>query len=156
MAAKKRAAKPGPAKRPQRPAASKPPAVGYSQRSRVDKLGVKPGHRLALLGVDDPAIRAELAERTSNVIEGRAPARADVVLLGVKALHDLDRLVALRERIAPDGMIWAIWTKGRAELKEDHVRRAALANGLVDVKVIAFSETLSGLKLVIPVAMRKR
>lgn len=31
---------------------------------------------------------------------------------------------------------------------------AAIAQGLVDIKVIAFSGTLSGLKLVIPLARR--
>ena len=37
---------------------------------------------------------------------------------------------------------------------EDDVRAAAFEADLVDVKVIAFSETLSALKLVIPLAKR--
>ena len=65
------------------------------------------------------------------------------------------RLAALRGGLAETGAIWVVWTKGRKALTEDHVRRAALAQGLVDVKVMAFSDELSGLKLVIPVAMRR-
>jgi hypothetical protein len=51
-------------------------------------------------------------------------------------------------------MIWAIWPKGQKHIKEDMIRAAALEQDLVDVKVIAFSEALSGLKLVIPLARR--
>lgn len=39
-------------------------------------------------------------------------------------------------------------------VKPDMVRAAALAQDLVDAEVIAFSETLSGLALVIQVAKR--
>ena len=51
-------------------------------------------------------------------------------------------------------MIWAVWPKGRKKLREDDVRGYALAQGLVDVKVVSFSETLSGLKLMIPRKLR--
>jgi len=47
-----------------------------------------------------------------------------------------------------------VWPKGQAHIKEGMIREAALAQGLVDVKVCAFSGTLSALKLVIPVARR--
>lgn len=149
------------AARPKREAGARPaatpaaaPRAGYSERSRVDKLGVKPGMRVALLGIEDDFIRAELAARTDDVSEGRAKPGTSMILFGVGTTAGLRRLTALRKSIARDGAIWAVWRKGRPELKEDHVRAAALAQGLVDVKVIAFSETLSALKLVIPVARR--
>ena len=56
----------------------------------------------------------------------------------------------------PAGAIWVVWPKGRKELREDDVRNAAKAQGLVDIKVMSFSETLSALKLVIPVAERPK
>ena len=49
-----------------------------------------------------------------------------------------------------------IWPKGRKEFREDDVRAAGPDAGLVDVKVVAFSETLSGLKMMIPVAQRPK
>ena len=153
----KRAAKPAakPKRRaaPPRPAGAAPP-VGYSQRSRIDKLGLKPGMRVAIIAVDDPWIRGELAERTEDVSEARPKAHTDLVLFGVNDVASLARLAALERTIARNGMIWAVWPKGRKHIREDDVRRAALAHGLVDVKVMAFSETLSGLKLVIPLARR--
>ena len=130
------------------------PQAGYSRRSRLDKLGVKDGMRVAILGVDDALIRRELAERTDDVSEGRAKKDTALILFGVESVKGLARLAALAKTIRRDGCIWAVWTKGRKEFREDDIRAWALAHDLVDVKVMAFSETLSGLKLVIPVAKR--
>jgi hypothetical protein len=66
----------------------------------------------------------------------------------------LSRLTALREQIVPNGMIWVVWPKGRKDFREDDVRAHGPTAGLVDVKVMSFSDTLSGLKLVIPVKDR--
>jgi hypothetical protein len=68
--------------------------------------------------------------------------------------EDLPRLEALRRSIKPDGAIWVIWPKGRQEFREDDVRNYGPRAELVDVKVVAFSETLSGLKMVVPLTMR--
>lgn len=130
------------------------PQVGYSKRSRLDKLGVKPAMRVAVLNVDDPWILKELKARTSDVATSRPKKETDMILFGVDGPKPLARLDTLRRSIKPNGMIWAIWPKGQKHIKEDMIRAAALERDLVDVKVIAFSETLSGLKLVIPVAKR--
>ena len=124
--------------------------------SRLDKLGVKDTSIVAVLGVDDPTFRDEIAARTRTVSFGRTRKQCSLIIYGVSALPDLDALTRLRETIAQDGAIWVVWPKGRKELREDDVRRAAIAQGLVDIKVMSFSDTLSGLKLVIPVAQRKR
>jgi hypothetical protein len=59
----------------------------------------------------------------------------------------------------PNGMIWVSWPKKAAKLATDVtdevVRRHALAADLVDIKVCAVDATWSGLKLVIPKAMRE-
>jgi hypothetical protein len=127
--------------------------------SRLDKLGVKDTSIVSVLNVDDEAFPSELATRTNAVSFGRTRKQSTMIVYGVKALTDLNRLTTLRETIMQDGMIWVVWPKGRKgpdTVKEDDVRRAAIAQGLVDIKVMSFSDTLSGLKLVIPVAQRKR
>ena len=53
-------------------------------------------------------------------------------------------------------MIWAIYPKGVQVIREAEVRAAAKQHGLVDVKNASFSDTHSGLKLVIPVAQRSK
>ena len=136
------------------PTTSIGPTAGYSKRSRLDKLGVKPDMRVALIGLDDAAFLRELGTRTQAVSSGRAAKGTEMVLFAVDGPAPLKRLTTLRAAIAPDGAIWVIWPKGQAHIKEDMVRGAALAQGLVDIKVMAFSDTLSGLKLVIPKAQR--
>jgi hypothetical protein len=68
-------------------------------------------------------------------------------------------ICSLKNEIEQDGMIWISWPKKASkvptDITEDVIRRLALENGLVDVKVCAVDETWSGLKLVIPVKDRK-
>jgi len=131
-----------------------PPAVGYSKRSRLDKLGVKPGMRVAVLGVPERDILRELRERTVDIAEARPRKDTQMILLGVESAAALRRLGTLQRAIRRDGAIWAVWPKGMKHISEGMIRDAAIAQGLADVKVIAFSEALSGLKLVIPLAKR--
>lgn len=53
-----------------------------------------------------------------------------------------------------NGAIWVLWPKGQKRIKQSHVMAASKQAGLVDVKIVSFSERLSGLKLMIPVARR--
>lgn len=119
-------------------------------KSRLDKLGLKPGQSYQAWGEFDELFANELVERAGESAE----APLDIVFVRMDAEEDLDRLLEARQAIKPNGMIWAIWPKGRKELREGHIRDFALAHGLVDVKVASFSATLSALKLVIPVALR--
>ena len=138
-----------------RPAASKAPLAGYSGKPTIDKLGIQPGHAVAVLGLaDQKAFLMDLKARVGAWSADTVRKGTDVVLLRADSTRDLAKLASLERTIARNGMIWVVWPKGRPELKEDHVRAAALRSGLVDVKVCAFSESLSGLKLVIPVARR--
>lgn len=124
-----------------------------SPPSRAKKLGLGPGRRVCIIGVTDAALAAEVLAAGGETVAARA--RADVVLYGVSAPRDLERLSALRSSIEPDGAIWVVRIKGKgAAVKEAEVMSAARAAGLVDVKVVAFSETHSADKLVIPVAER--
>ena len=123
-------------------------------RGLLDKLGVKAGARVTVLGLDDPAFLAQLRERTDQVTTARPAKGTAVVVVAMKAVSDLQRLATLRRAIEPDGAIWVIWPKGVKAFREDDVRAAGPAAGLVDVKVVSFSETLSGLKMVVPKALR--
>jgi hypothetical protein len=126
-------------------------------RGRLDKLGVKPESIVSVLGLaDDPSFREEVTSRVPAASFGRTRKGSTLIVYAVDAIPQLDRLTALRETMHVDGAIWVVWPKGQQALREDDVRRAARAQGLVDVKVMSFSETRSGLKLVIPVAHRKK
>lgn len=80
----------------------------------------------------------------------------DAVFIRMDSDEDLTKLNEARAQIGQAGMIWAVWPKGRKEFREDDIRDYALRNELVDVKVASFSDSLSALKLVIPVALRTK
>lgn len=110
--------------------------------------------RVALLRVPDDEILGEIRSRTPDVARTRPRKASDMILAGFDDVSEISRLATLRKSIKPNGAIWAIWPKGQKRIGEDAIRRKAIANDLVDVKVIAFSESLSGLKLVIPLTKR--
>jgi len=123
----------------------------------LDKLGLRPGMRVALIDIDDPEIRPSIADRTSDVTDGWPEPETDIVLLGADSLEALAPLEALSTRIRPNGAIWVVSRKGKAAtLRDTEVIEAARAAGLVDNKVASFSPTHTALRLVIPVALRPR
>ena len=136
-----------------------PQAVKWLEKIRnpkpvIDKLGVKPGLAVALIGVDDPAFERQVRERAAAVTKGRVPKGSHLVFMGATREADLRKLTTAERSIARNGGVWVVWPKGRKELTESHVRAAAKRAGLTDVKVVAFSPTHSALKLVIPLARR--
>ena len=123
-------------------------------RSRIEKLGVKPGSRVALIGLKDVGFLDELRAAGGKVAGRVGAGPYDMMIVRLEASVDLPLLIDAKKRIVPNGMIWAVWPKGRKEFREDDIRHFGPQAGLVDVKVMSFSDELSGLKLVIPLAQR--
>jgi hypothetical protein len=119
-----------------------------SAKPRIDKLGVKPEHRVSVIGLDDSDFVEELLRRTPNVYVDRRRVGLDLIFLGLDGREGLRRLRAMKDFIAKDGAVWVVWPKGSNAINENDVRDAALDAGLVDVKVVSFSPTHSALKLV--------
>ena len=124
--------------------------AGYSGTPLPKKLGIKPGHRVLVLGA--PEGFALDVEDVSLRTTARGP--ADVIV----SFHDrraelARRMPKLRSLMEPAAGLWIAWPKRSSgvptDLTEDVVRELALANVLVDNKVCAIDETWSGLRLVI-------
>lgn len=128
----------------------------------LDKLGVRPGMRVAILGdldADPEAgeFRREVADRTSDVSDGSVAPETDVVILLADSTEELEVLGDIRDRIRPAGAIWVVSQKGKAAtLRDVEVMAAAREHRLIDNKVVAFSAARTALRLVIPVALRPR
>ena len=120
-----------------------------STRPLLDKLGVKPEHRVALLNLDEPDFLFQVMGRAAQVYVNRRRVGLDLIFIRVERREELRKVRTQRSFIAPDGAIWVVWPKGSKSINESDVRDAALEAGLVDVKVVSFSPTLSALKLVI-------
>jgi DNA-binding transcriptional LysR family regulator len=127
-------------------------SVGYSGTPLPRKLGIKPGHRVLLLGAPDGFELGELPEGVRVV--RRAGGVADVIVSFHIARADLARrMPRLRPLMDPAAGLWIAWpkraSKVETDLTEDVVRELALENVLVDNKVAAIDATWSGLRLVI-------
>ena len=125
--------------------------AGYSGTPLVNKLGIKPGGRLAFL--DAPAEFAELLGKLPAAAKMSARGTVDFAIVFVTTRAKLEkRFAALIDRLTPEGMIWVSWPKKTSgvatELTENVVREVGLRAGLVDVKVCAIDDIWSGLKFV--------
>lgn len=114
-------------------------------KGRLDKIGVKPGMRTAVIGVDDATFTAELKDR------GAVPVAElkdlDLLFYAADSQAELDRVADLVQTLGETGALWIVSRKGRAAtLKDIDVMAAAKAAGLVDNKVVGFSATLTALR----------
>ena len=132
------------------------PDKEYSHRLLIDKLGIKLGQSVCVVGVEDEVFWQQLRERTADVLVDRVVPGSDAIVYAAPEPSYLDRLPELMASIKPNGMIWVVSPKGRKEYKDTDVMNAGLAVGLVDVKVCSFNQQLTATKFVIPVAKRPR
>ena len=140
-----------------------PAAQKWAQRitnppSRLDKLGVKEGARILLLGAVEEAFVEELRAAGATALRrmGRGTPAFDVIFLAVERRESLEQLGALASKIVPSGAIWTLRPKGQRAVTEADTMAAGKRAGLVDVKVVSFSDTLTAEKFVIPVTKRPR
>jgi Protein of unknown function (DUF3052) len=125
-----------------------------SPRTLMDKLGVKAGLRVSVIGLDDPALIEQLAARGAEVTSGRTVRASDLILYRADDVAALERLERLKASLVSDGGIWVVSPKGVRTIRDVDVMAAARAAGLVDVKVARWSDSHTALKLVIPRALR--
>lgn len=124
-------------------------AAGYSGKSTADKLGLKQGHRVCLLGWEEPY---------NSLIEGLpdglrftpAVEESDLVHCFVFWQTDLKSAVPELTKLRKGSALRVSWPKKTAkvptDITEQTLRDVLLPTGLVDVKVCAVNEVWSGLK----------
>lgn len=141
------------------------PSAGYSKTPLLKKLGVKEGQTALLIAV--PEAVTELNEfnhwrrvKTAKTLRGCSGGPYDYAHLFTTDEKNLQSaLPKLKRELQQNGMVWVSWPKKSSgvpsTVTEDTVRKEALKQGLVDIKVCAVDSIWSGLKLVIPVKDRK-
>jgi hypothetical protein len=119
-------------------------------KSRMDKIGVERAHTVLLLGDFSANFRDELtlAVDTPPATRPIGARRYDVVIVLLREPRELARLRSAGERTSEKGSLWAVWPKGRADLKHEDVVAAASELGLSETKSMAFDTTLNGLRFV--------
>ena len=131
-------------------------SAGYSGTPLSRKLGIKEGHRVALLNAPNhvEALLAPLPSGVRIVHSLRGPGAFDVLLVFVRDGKELRRgfsRAAPRMKVA--GGLWMSWPKASSvlatELREGEVRAQGLKQGLVDNKICAVDEDWSSLRFVV-------
>lgn len=132
------------------PAASKWADRITNPPSRLDKLGVKAGLTVVVTGMLHADLIPEITSRGARVVRKVPSAGADLVFYGADRREALTRVSGLKAGLKPNGALWIVRPKGSPAISESDVMTSGRNAGLVDVKVVSFSETHTAEKFVIP------
>jgi hypothetical protein len=132
-----------------------PAERSYAHRSLIDKLGIKPEHRVCLRAITDPRFVKLVEAHVKTPPSHSARGRYDIIIFEVNAERDLNQIALLGKHLVPSGGLWILHPKGKgASPRDSQVRAGGIAAGLVDNKICAYSETHTATRYVIPRADR--
>src|SRR5713101_5300535 len=123
-------------------------------KSRIEKLGVKAGAKVSLLGDFDAEFLREVGGYTKSVIKGKVAADSDWIFLAADSKAELSAAPKIAKSMRGAAALWIVYPKGQIHITENDVLAAGRKCGLKDVKVVGFSSTQTALKLVIPLSKR--
>jgi hypothetical protein len=128
------------------------PSAGYSGTPLVQKLGIRSGTVVALLGAPDGFDDLLIGLPDQVTVRRRSQGHLDLAISFQTERAVLERrLPAILRALDRRGALWVAWPKKASkvptDITEDTVREVVLPLGLVDVKVCAIDPTWSGLKV---------
>jgi hypothetical protein len=123
-------------------------------KSVVQKLGVKAGEPVAVLGNLDSEFLKKLKEQKSAVAPGKIVDGIGWIFFGAETRKGLAEVKKIAGKIKGSAALWVVYPKGQKSITEIDVIDAGRKAGLKDVKVVGFSATHTALKFVIPVEKR--
>ena len=123
----------------------------YAAKDVTDKLGVKAGMAVRVIGKGDSALRDKVRAKIARPLT-TARTKADVILYWPQTWAEVTpTLQELKAAIVPNGGIWVISAKkgGTPYLPDALLIPLGLAAGLVDNKICSVSETHTAMRFVI-------
>jgi hypothetical protein len=123
-------------------------------KSRIEKIGLKPGAKISLLGGFDADFLEELKQLVGSVTKDKAAAGSEAVFLAADSEKELSQVRKVRKSLKGATALWIVYPKGQKGITENEVIAAGRKTGLKDVKVVGFSATHTALKFVVPLDRR--
>src|SRR3954470_16400661 len=128
----------------------------YSRRTTVQNLGVKPEERVEIAGDVGPGLRKDVKETLGRGLVRSGELDGAIVL--VESLEEAKEiLVRYRHRLRDSGYLWMLTRKRGHEryLNQMTLVPHAKRIGLIDNKTCSIDEERSGIRFVVPRALRK-
>ncbi len=129
----------------------------YSHRTAVQKLGLKPDERVEVAGDVGPGLRKDVQDAIGRGLVRSGELDGAIVL--VESLEEAaDTLARYRARLRDTGCIWLITRKRGHEGYVDQMKIVPSAKrlGLIDNKTCSIDEQRSGIRFVVPRALREK
>jgi hypothetical protein len=123
-------------------------------KSRIEKIGLKPGAKISLLGDFDADFLEELKQLEGSLTKDKAAAGSEAVFFAADSEKELSQVRKVRKSLKGATALWIVYPKGQKSITENDVIATGRKTGLKDVKVVGFSQTHTALKFVIPLDRR--
>jgi len=129
--------------------------TGYNERTTVQKLGVKPGERVEIAGDVGTGLRRDVKETLGRGLVKSGELDGAIVM--VDSIEQAEEtLDAYRPRLRDTGYLWLITRKRGHEsyINQMHLVPGAKRRGLIDNKTCSIDDERSGIRFVVPRALR--
>jgi hypothetical protein len=123
-------------------------------KSRMEKLGIKPGSKVSRIGVLEPDFLQELKEIACEFTAEKVGTGSDCVFFSASSQKELSSVAKIAKSLEGAAALWIVYPKGQKTIAENDVIACGRKAGLKDVKVVGFSATHTALKFVIPLDKR--
>lgn len=123
-------------------------------KTRIEKIGVKPGAKLSLVGIFDADFVDELKTLAASVTKDKVASDSETIFFAVDSLKELSGVGKIAKSLKGATALWIVYPKGQKRTTENDVIAAGRKTGLKDVKVVGFSATHTALKFVLPLTAR--
>ena len=123
-------------------------------KTRAQKLGVKTGTRVRLVGEFDLDFVKELKVSKVKIVQANGSGVFENTFFAVDARNSLAALTKYAKKMKGPETLWVVYPKGKTEITENDVLSTGRKAGLKDIKVVSFSAAHTALKFVLPVEKR--
>jgi hypothetical protein len=132
-------------------------------KTRAQKLGVKAGTQVRLVGKFDADFAKELKDNRAEILQAGGSRSAEITFFAADDRRSLMAAAKHAKKMKGAEALWVVYPKGKkkiieidrfAFIAENDVLSAGRKAGVKDVKVVGFSATHTALKFVLPVEKR--